>query len=224
MMKQYKMIAAMGFLIVIVAFTASLVGSNSVSTFLSVDKVTREAATAGSSLVNANVLHHSITTWVPALKFVGLGMMLAAIAMALGLVAQTLRDLGIDLMGRWPSRLNPGAPAKPRTAQVFPMLVMMGLLLLLIGFIWSVLLNGTVTAYWAHSIATELNPALAGSALLNQLGTITATLPWLEALRITGMAFILTAITLAVSVVVRTLQHQERALGAFISNASSSGV
>jgi hypothetical protein len=97
-------------------------------------------------------------------------------------------------------------------------------MLLIIGLVWSLLLNGTVTSYWAHSIATELNPAEAGSALLSQLGTITATLPWLEALRVSGMAFILTAITLAVSVVVRTLQHQERALRTFISHVSSSGV
>ena len=50
---------------------------------------------------------------------------------------------------------------------------------------------------------------------MNQLAQISATLPWLNALRFTGMALLFSAITLAVSVIIRTLQMQETSLGRF---------
>lgn len=217
MMKRYQMFAWLGFLIVIIAFLSSLQGANANATFFSVDKAAREGAAAGSVVVAANALRHSITTWVPAFKFVGLGLLLGAITMALGSIATTLRDLGGDVMAKWPAKLNPGVPPKPRSAKMFPMIMMMGWMVLIIGLIWALILNGTVTSYWAHSIATELNPAQAGSALLNQLRVIKATLPWLGFLRFLGMSLLFTAITVALTVIIRTLQHQEQNLRDFVA-------
>ena len=224
MMKRYQMFAWLGFIIVLIAFVLALVASNANALFFSVDKVTREAAEAGSALVAANITRHSISVWVPAFKFLGLGIMLGAITMALGLIATTLRNLGKDVMSTWPKELNPGVPPKPFAAKMFPMAMMMGWILLLVGLIWALALNsGTVIPYWNHSIATELNPAEAGSFLLSQLGLITGTLPWLAFLRFTGMAFLFTAITVALAVVIRTLQHQEKSLLKFIEARSSAG-
>jgi hypothetical protein len=66
-----------------------------------------------------------------------------------------------------------------------------------------------VTSYWHHSIANGLNPAQPGSALLNQLGTIAATLSWLNVLRFLGMALLFSGITVALTIIIRTLQMQE---------------
>jgi hypothetical protein len=216
MMKRYKMFAAIGIIIVLIAFWVSLQGSQAQAVFFSVDKATREAADVGTNIVAANVTRHVIPNWVPAFKFFGLGLMLGAITMALGLIATTLRDLGTDVTALWPKGLNPGTPEKPRSAKMFPMLMMMGWMILLIGLIWALATNATVTAYWANSIATTLNPAAEGSALLGQLGAITGAKPWLAALRYTGMAFIFTAITVALTVIIRTLQHQEKTLRSLI--------
>ena len=98
-----------------------------------------------------------------------------------------------------------------------------GWLALIIGLIWAFSLNGTVTAYWAHSIANELNPAQPGSALLNQLGLIKATLPWLGFFRFLGMGFLFTGITVALTVIIRTLQGQEKTLRQFIQAHAASG-
>jgi len=215
MMKHYKMFAGIGLLIVLVAFAYSLVGSNAQAAFFSADKATREAAAAGSALVAANVVRHSIPTWVPSLKFLGLGVMLGAITMALGVIATTLRNLGTDVISRWPAELRPGTPEKPRSAKMFPMIMMMGWMALLIGLIWAFALNGTVTSYWTNSIANELNPAATGSALLQQLGVIKASLPRLAALRFLGMGLVLTAITVALTVIIRTLQFQNKTLSSF---------
>ena len=216
MMKRYKMFAGLGLLIVLIAFAASLAGANATAIFFSVDKATREAAGAGSALVAANVLRHSVPTWVPPFKFLGLGIMLGAITMALGRIILILRDLGDDVMSKWPADLYPGKVQKPRSARMFPMLMMAGWMVLLIGFLWALSLNSTVVSYWNHAIATELNPATAGSALLAQLSVIKATLPWLTALRFLGMSLVFSAITVALTVIIRTLQHQEKTLNNYV--------
>lgn len=206
MMQKFPLFIGMGFMIVMIAVLIGAVNT---------------ANSAGSALVAANVVRHSIPTWVPSLKFMGLGIMLGAITMALGVIATTLRDLGTDVMSKWPAELRPGTPTKPHSAKMFPMLMMMGWMALLIGLIWAFALNGTVSSYWAHSIANELNPAAAGSALLQQLGVIKASLPWLAALRFLGMALVLSAITLALTVIIRTLQFQNNTLSNFVQTSSS---
>ena len=76
-------------------------------------------------------------------------------------------------------------------------------------------------SYWNHAIATELNPAEAGSFLLAQLGTIASTLPWISFVRWLGMAFLFTGITVALTVIIRTLQHQNETLRTFIGACQS---
>jgi hypothetical protein len=216
MMKRYQMFIWMGFIIVLIAFLLSLSAANANATFFSADKATREAAGTGSALVAANVIRHSIPAWVPSFKFVGLGIVLGAITMALGIIIQTLRELGKDVMAYWPAELNAGLPAKPFVAKLFPMIMMMGWMVLIVGLVWALGLNGVVISYWNHSIATELNPATPGTALLAQLGLITGTLPWLSFLRFVGMALLFSRITIALTVIIRTLQFQERALQKFV--------
>lgn len=220
MMKRYQMFGWLGLIIVLIAFSYAVQASGANTTFFSVDKATREAAGAGNAVVAANAYRHSLTTWVPAFKFLGLGIMLGAITMALGVIATTLRNLGGNVMGKWPKQLNPGVPPKPRTAKMFPMIMMMGWMILIAGVIVAFILNGTVASYWTHAIATELNPAQPGSLLLNQLGAIKATLPWITLLRFVGMSFIFTAITVSLTVIIRTLQHQEQSLRDFITARS----
>jgi hypothetical protein len=212
MMKMYQLFAWLGLILVFVAFLFSFQGANANALFFSVDKATREAAGAGSALALANVTRHTIPIWVPYLKFLGLGLMLGAITMALGLIATTLRDLGKDVMAKWPAKLNPGVPDKPASAKMFPMIMMMGWLLLIVAFVWALSLSGVAASYWNNSIAEVLNPAQTGSVLLAQLGTIVSTLPWISFLRWLGMAFLFTGITVALTVIIRTLQHQNQSL------------
>ena len=221
MMKKYKMFAGLGLIIVLIAFILSLFAADASSTFFSVDKVTREVAVAGTEIVAANVTRHVLPHWIPAFKFVGLGLMLGAITMALGIIIQTLRGLGTSVMSLWPKDLSPGAPEKPRSAKLFPMLMLMGWMLLIVGLIAAIASNGTVSAYWSNSISAVLNPAGVGSIHLDRLALITGIKPWLGALRLAGMTLLFTAITLALTVVIRTLQGQEKALRNFIQARTS---
>jgi hypothetical protein len=223
MMKHYKMFATIGIIIVLIAFWQSTVGASANATFFSVDKAAREAASAGSALAAANVTRHLVPTWVPHFKFLGLGILLCSITMALGVIVTTLRNLGTNVMSKWPTSLIPGTPEKPRTAKMFPMLMMMGWVLLIASLVWALGLNGTIASYWNHSVASELNPAQPGSTLLTQLATITASLPWINLVKFTGMSALFTSITVVLTVIIRTLQHQEKALLNFIQTRTASG-
>ncbi len=214
MMKYYKMFAGIGLFIVLIAFLVSFLAADANSVFFSATKGAREGS--DSVLIAANVTRNVIPHWVPAFKFVGLGLMLAAITMALGIITKTLRELGMGVMSRWPKNLNPGAPEKPRAAKIFPMLMIMGLMLLLIGLIAALASNGTVSAYWNNSIALILNPAGPNSVELQNLGIIQGIKPWLGALRFAGMSLLFTAITVSLTVIIRTLQAQEMVLRGFI--------
>ena len=111
MMKRYQLFAWMGLIMVLLAvWFAYSIGADANATFLSVDKATREAAATGSVLALANTALHSTTTWVPAFKFMGLGLMLGAITMVLGLIMQTLRTLGEHVTGICPAHLTPRLP------------------------------------------------------------------------------------------------------------------
>jgi hypothetical protein len=42
--------------------------------------------------------------------------------------------------------LNPSTPEKPQAARLFPLLMMTGWMILIIGLIWALAANSTVTA------------------------------------------------------------------------------
>ncbi len=216
MMKRYQMFAWTGLIVVLAAFYFSLQVAGASGDFFSATKVAREGAQMGSALSQTNVTRHTLAWWVPSFKFVGLGLMLGAISMALGLIATTLRNLGAEIMAKWPAELNPGLPNKPRSARLFPLLMLMGWFFLAIGLIIAWATAGSVSWYWGHSISSELNPAGPGSNLLQTLGNLVVLEQWLAILRFVGMGFLFTAITVALTVVIRTLQHQELSLAQFI--------
>jgi hypothetical protein len=220
MMKRYKMFAWMGFVVVLIAFYYSLQASAANSLFFSASKAVREAAGTGDPLALANAARHVLPWWVPAFKFFGLGLLLGAITMALGLIATTLRNLGDHVMAKWPHALNPGLPPKPKSAKMFPMIMMMGWMVLLIGLVWAFATNGMVVGYWNNSVADALNLAPVGSTLLTTLGTIASTGQWLVFLRFLGMSLLFSAITVALSVIIRTLQNQENNLRDFVAASS----
>jgi hypothetical protein len=222
MMPLYPMIALMGWMLAFVAFLVGLlVLSPAQATFFSDAKAVREGAAAGSAFVQANTTIHVIEAWVPQFKFSGLGLGLMAIVMALGTIAKRLRRMGQIITSHMPAGLRPEIPAPPKTVRVFQLSTMMGIMLLLVALIIGIVLAvGVVPSYWSNSIANELNPAQPGSGLLSQLGVVSSFALWLNPLRLVGMAFLFTAITLALTVIIGTLRLQAKLLVGFYQQAS----
>jgi hypothetical protein len=223
MMPAFPHIAVMGWAIVLVSFLVGVFAlSPAVSTFFSDSKVIREGAAAGSTFVDANVTRHVLETWVPQFKFFGLGLGLMAIIMALGTIAQRLRKMGQVISSHFPSQLRPEMPPVPGRVRLFQALTLMGIMILLAALIIGILLaTGVVPDYWNHSIANELNGAEVGSQLLQQFGVVSSFSSWLSPLRMVGMAFLFTAITLALTVIIGTLISQAKLLSRFYQQASA---
>ncbi len=222
MMPMFPLIAVMGWLIVGLAFLIGLlVLSPAEAAFFADAKAVREGAAIGSSFVEANVVIHSIEAWVPQFKFVGLGLGLMAITMALGTIAKQLRRMGFVISSHISENLRPKMPPIPARVRVFQLSTVMGVMILLGALVIGVVLAaGVVPAYWNHSIAGELNPAAPGSALLSELATVSSYALWLNPLRMIGMAFLFTGITIALTVIIATLRKQAELMLKFYEQAA----
>lgn len=222
MMPSYGRIAVMGWLIVLIALLVGVfVLSPAQATFFSDAKAVREGAGPGSAFVQANVTRHAVEAWVPQFKFLGLGLGLMAIIMALGTIARRLRAMGMVISNHIPEEIRPDMPPIPKTVRVFQASTMMGIMILLAALIIGIVLAvGVVPSYWNHAIADTLNQAEVGSQLLNQLGTVSSFAKWLNPLRMIGMAFLFTGITLALKVIIGTLRLQAGMLVKFYRQAT----
>ena len=96
---------------------------------------------------------------------------------------------------------------KPAVANVFPMLMMMGMMVLIAVLGVSIYLGAQASDLYGHSIAT-IDGAPAGSDLLAQLGRIAAVQAWLTPLRFVGMALLFSGIALALVTIVRVLRWE----------------
>ena len=210
MMPMFPMMAVVGWMIVLIAFLIGATGlASSQATFFSDAKAIREGAAAGSAFVRANIDSHVIETWVPQFKFLGLGLGLMAITMALGTIAKRLRRMGMVISRHLPADLRSAMPPIPRRVRLFQLSTLMGVMILVAALVIGIVLaTGAVPSYWNHSIANDLNPAQPGSELLAQLGLVSSFADWLNPLRLVGMAFLFTAITLALTVIIGTLRTQ----------------
>lgn len=222
MMPMYPMIALVGWMIVLAAVLIGVfVLAPAQLTFFSDAKAVREAAASGSAFVSANVISHAIEAWVPQFKFFGMGLGLMAIVMALGTIAKQLRAMGYTITGHIKPELRPAMPPIPRQVRFFQLSTVMGVMVLAAALVIGIVLaTGVVPAYWNHSIASELNPAQPGSVLLSQLAVVSSFHFWLTPLRMVGMAFLFTGISIALVVIIGTLRSQAELLVGFYRRAS----
>ncbi len=206
--KMWMPFIGMEFMLVVVAFIIGLFVSGAAADYFSFSKSVREAAGTGSDLATKKAFIESTKVWLSTLKFLGLGMILGGVTFLLATILGALRTGG----GRVQEAL--GVDVKiikpPMTAQLFPMAMMMGMMLLIASFIIGIVLATLSYDYWNHSIATQLNPST--SNLLADLGTINAVKLWLEPFKFVGMALLLTGIGLALATIVRVLRWQSTRL------------
>ena len=213
--KMWIPFIAMGFMIVVVAFIYGLVNASITSDYFSASKEVREAAVGGSDLATDKAFIESTKAWLPSFKFLGMGMILGGVTFLLATILGALRTGG----GRVQEALVvPVRVAKPpMSAQLFPMFMMMGMMVLVASLVIGVVLAFLTYDYWNHSIATELNSAIAGSGLLTDLETINSVQAWLAPFKFVGIAFLLTGIGLALATIVRVLRWQSNRLWELLS-------
>ena len=205
----------MGLMIVVISFIVGIVLSGIEATYFENSKETREAATRGTAIALEQARIQSLMAWVPGFKFLGLGFMLGGITFLLATILGNLRIAG----GKVQRALGADQIVikKPMTGTLFPMLMMMGMMILVVALGVSIWLATQSHDYWNHSIATVLNPAAAGSETLRDLGVIKATGAWLAPLKFVGMAFLFSGIAIALVTIVSVLRFQAARLSELAS-------
>ncbi len=208
----------MGLMIVVISFVMGLLLQSTEASYFSNSKEVREAAAAGSAIVQDRGFIEVTMAWVPGFKFFGLGLMLGGITF---LRATILGNLSVQ-GGRVQQALGVPVmiPEPPTTAKMFPMFMMLGMMILMAALAISIWLATVAASYWNHSIATELNTAQAGSELLRQLGLLNAVKAWLEPFKFIGMASLFAGIALALVTIVKVLQTQTMRMVEVVSSAN----
>ncbi len=127
--KMWLPFLGMGFMVVIAAFIVGLIVSGSAADWLSVSKLTRETAERGSALATQKAFIESTLIWLPAVKFLGLGMMLGGVTFLLATILGALRTGGGKVQEALGADVRIITP--PMTAKMFPMFMMAGIMILI---------------------------------------------------------------------------------------------
>jgi hypothetical protein len=218
MMKRFPLFIAMGFMMVMISVIIGAVNAGNAADYYAVDKATRDTSAQWAE-VRAGV--ESIKVWLPYFKFLGLAMILSGIVMALGIISLRLQKLGQEVMASVPQSARVTVPPKPFTVMLMRMFMMLGMLVIIVGFIVSLGVAGTASSVFSNPITT-IDAAATGSALLNQLASVHANETWLEAFKFVGVAFFFLAIVNGLASIVFALKYQQTAIPQVVDRLSDS--
>jgi hypothetical protein len=214
MMKRFPLFIAMGFMIVVISLIIGAVNTTNAVDYYSVEKVTRETLQQWAD-VRAGV--ESTSIWLPYFKFLGLAMILAGITMALGVIATKLMKLGKEVMANVPEKARLAVPDRPKSVMWMRMFMMMGMLIILAGFIVALITAGTASDLYSNPIAV-IDGATPGHELLDQLASVHSAESWLEAFKFVGVAFLFIGIVNGLTSIVFALQYQKKAIPQVVEN------
>ena len=194
----------MGAMVLIAALVIGIVQSSLSTDLFEVDKTAREVDPTGS-LLNKQQFIESTSIWLPRFQLLGMGLMFGGITFLLATILGNLRLYGglvQEKSGRRVLALKP-----PWSAQAFPMLMMMGLMILIGTFVVSIVIAFTAGDVYGNPISA-IDGAGAGSGLLDDLQTVKTFSAWLQAAAITGLGVVLSGIVLALYTIAQVLRFQ----------------
>ncbi len=219
MMERFRIFIAMGFMIVVIALMIGSWNAGNATTYYAVDKATRDTS---QQWANVRATIESIIIWLPYFKFLGVSMILSGITMAVGVIGLRLMKLGEEVMDSVPKQARVTIPPKPKSALMMRLFMMMGMMIILIGFIVSLVTAGTASAVFSQPI-TDIDAAATGSALLRDLASVVATEAWLEAFKFVGVGFHFLGIIYGLGSILFALNYQKQAIPEVVEKLPSVG-
>ena len=205
MARMYPMLIALGFMIVAVALVVGAANAQTAEFYFGQSKLVRE-----TTLMPQRAALESTGLWLPYFKFLGIGLLLGGIVMALRVIIDNLKAVGAEVLSSLPE--DGELPAPPWFAALMPALMMLGLVILIVALVIALGLAGTARQVFAHPLP-EIDAAGAGSALLAQLQTIQASSAWLVPLKFLGVATEFLAIVTGLATILFALGAQTDLLG-----------
>ncbi len=206
MARMYPMLILMGFMIVVIALIVGYFNSQTAAAYFDASKAVRE-----TTLMAQRASVESTGLWLPYFKFLGVGLLLGGIVMALRIIIDHLRALGVEVMNNLPPEKRPAAPTPPWFAILSPMLMMLGEVIFVVALIVALQLAGVAQQVFANPIP-DIDQAGAGTALLAQVQTIHATLAWLVPFKFFGIATEFLAILIGLATIIYILGAQTEML------------
>lgn len=207
MARMYPALIAMGFMIVAAAAVIGALNSQTAATYFAESKAVRE-----TQLFAQRATLESTGLWLPHFKFLGIGLILGGIVMALRVIIDHLRAAGEQVLANLPAGKRPAPPAPPRFASLMPILMMAGEAIFVVALVVALRLAGLAGELFARPIP-DIDAAGAGSALLAQLQTIHVTSAWLVPLKFFGVATEFLAIVVGLATIARILAAQTQLIG-----------
>ena len=202
MARMYPLFILMGFMIVVTAFVVGYLNSQAAAAYFAESKVVRE-----TTLMAQRATIESVGLWLPYFKFLGIGLILSGIVMALRVIIDALKGAGNQVLANLPEGKRPALPATPWYGLWMPVVMMLGLTMFIVALIVSIDLAGIAQALFAHPLP-EIDAAGAGSALLIQVQAIHSTLAWLIPLKFFAIATEFLAIAMGLSTIIYILSNQ----------------
>lgn len=206
MARMYPLLIGMGFMIVAIAFVVGYFNSQAAAEYFSQPKAVRE-----TNLMVDRAAIESTGLWLPYFKFLGLGLILGGIVMALRVIIDRLNQAGTQVLSNLPAELRPAPPSAPWYGRLMPLVMMMGELVFVVALIVGLNLAATARQLFANPVPA-IDAAGAGSALLGQLESITGTSAWLVPFKFFGVATELLAILMGLATIVYVLTNQTHLL------------
>jgi hypothetical protein len=149
-------------------------------------------------------------------------MILAGITMALGVIATKLMKIGKELLANVPEQSRLPVPDRPKSVMWMRLFMMMGMLIILAGFIVALITAGTAADLYSNPIAV-IDTAAPGSEVLDQLASVHAAESWLEAFKFVGVAFLFIGIVNGLTSIIFALQYQKKAIPQVVANLPVAG-
>ena len=195
----------MGLMVVAASLGLSIAVADATSDYFGLPADVREAASAPAAAIDDRQFIESTNLWLPGFRLLGVGLILSAITFSLANILGVFRAGGGRLQQAFGHEAQTLTP--PITARLFPMLMMMGVMVLIANLIVSAVIGGLAWDVYGHSVA-EINAAPAGSNLLDDLATVNTFKTWLAPLPFVGIAMILVGISFAVHTILQVIRFQ----------------
>jgi hypothetical protein len=206
----------MGFMLVALAVVIGFFNSQTAAAYFAESKAIRE-----TTLLAERAAIESTNLWLPYLKFLGLGMVLGGIVMALRVILDNLMQAGGKVLANLLADKRPAMPKAPWYGRLMPIVMMLGLLVFIVALIVSLQLASTARAVFANPIPA-IDAAGAGTVLLAQVQNIHATSAWLVPFKFFGIATEFLAITMGLATIAYVLKAQTEMLKKGVQVARSS--
>ena len=213
---KFPILIWLGFMIVVLSFVIGFFNSQTAAAYFSESKAIRE-----TTLLAERAAIESTNLWLPYFKFLGLGMVLGGIVMALKVILDNLMQAGGKVLANLPADKRPAMPNPPWYGRMMPVVMMLGMLVFIIALIVSLQLASTARAVFANPIPA-IDAAGAGSVLLAQVQSIKATSAWLVPFKFFGIATEFLAIVMGLGTIVYVLTAQTEMLKKGIQMSRSS--